>query len=289
MKLKRRKWSKTFARTAPLSLVGGPAGSIVLIFLALFAFVVSSMSPQSVSGLRTGVADIFYPVLSVVSKPVQDAAVFVRNISGLAELQAENLRLEKENMRLREWYQAAMVMEAENKSLRELLNVKLDPQNSYITARIVADPGHTFVKSLLVSAGARDGVRKGQAVVAGDGLVGRVIESGDKVARVLLVTDINSRVPVLVENSRQHAVLAGENDQSPVLVHLPPDSEIAEGARIITSGHGGIFPQGLPVGRVVFDDKDTPQVELFADFDRMIHVRVVNRPEDPNLREGSLD
>ena len=247
------------------------------------------MNPQSMTGLRTGVADIFAPVLSIVSKPVQEAAVFVRNISGLAELQAENMRLEKENMRLREWYQTAMVMEAENKSLRELLNVKLDPQNTYITARILADPGHSFVKSLLVSAGAQDGVRKGQAVVSGDGVVGRVLEAGNSTARVLLVTDINSRVPVLVENSRQHAILAGQNDPRPVLEHLPPDTEIEEGARIITSGYGGIFPQGLPVGRVVYDAGNKPQVELFADFDRMIHVRVVNRPEDPNLHEGSLN
>ena len=289
MKLKRRKWSKTFVRTAPMSLVAGASGPIVLIFLAFVTFVISAVNPQGVAGLRMTAADIFSPVLQVVSVPVQDAASFVRNVSGLAELQAENMRLEKENTKLREWYQAAMIMEAENKSLRELLNVKLDPQNSYITARILADPGHTFVKSLLVSAGGNDGVRKGQAVVSGDGVVGRVVEAGNKVARVLLITDINSRVPVLVENSRQHAVLAGQNDGKPMLVHLPVDSELAEGARIITSGYGGVFPQGLPVGRVVFDENKTPQVELFADFDRMVHVRVINRPEDPNLHEGRLD
>ena len=287
MKLKRRKWSKSFARTAPLSLVGGPAGSLALIFIALLAFVISSVNPPSVSGIRTTITDSFAPVLKVVSQPLQDAAVFVRNISGLAELQAENLRLEKENIRLREWYQTALVTEAENKSLRELLNVRIDPQNRYITARILSDSGHTFVKSLLVEANAADGVKKGQAVVSGDGVVGRVVEAGTKVSRVLLLTDLNSRVPVLIENTRQHAILAGQNEQRPVLVHLPPDSQVVDGARIITSGQGGIFPQGLPVGRVVLDDKSIPHVELFADFDRMIHVRIVDRPEDPNLRPGT--
>ena len=289
MKLKRRKWSKTFARTAPLSLVGGAFGPIALVFLAFITLIISSLNPQGVTGLRMTAADMVAPLLGMISMPVQDAAAFVRNVSGIAELQVENLRLEKENAKLREWYQAAMVMEAENKSLRELLNVKLDPQNNYITARILADPGHTFAKSLLVSAGSNDGVRKGLAVVSGDGVVGRVVETGNEVARVLLVTDMNSRVPVLVENSRQHAVLAGQNDSKPTLVHLPVDSKVEEGARIITSGYGGVFPQGLPVGRVVFDANKTPQVELFADFDRMVHVRVINRPEDPNLREGRLE
>lgn len=286
MKLKRRKWSRTFARAAPLSLAGGP---IALVFIALVMVFISSANPQGVSGPRALITDIFAPVLEIVSKPVQDAAVFVRNVSGLAELQAENMRLETENARLREWYQAAMVLEAENKSLRELLNVKLDPQNTYITARVLADSGQTFVKSVLVSAGEKDGVRKGQAVVSGDGVVGRVVEAGNGASRVLLITDINSRVPVLVENSRLHAILAGQNDQKPALAHLPPNSTVEAGARIITSGHGGIFPQGLPVGRVVLDDNGVPQVELFADFDRMVHVRIVNRPEDPYLRAGGSD
>jgi rod shape-determining protein MreC len=268
-----------------LSWIGNNAGAASLVFIALLAFAFSSINPQGVDRLRSGTADAFAPVLQTVSRPIQEAAAFVRNVSGLAEMQAENMRLEKENMRLREWYQAALVLEAENNSLRDLLNLKLEPQNNYITAQILSDSGNTFVKSLLVSAGIPDGVKKGQAVISGDGVVGRVIESGDKVARVLLLTDINSRVPVMVENTRQHAVLAGDNEQVPMLVHLPPDSQVAQGARIITSGHGGIFPYGLPVGRVVYSADKKPQVELFADFDRMVYVRIVDRPEDPNLRQ----
>src|SRR5262245_30718707 len=175
-------------------------------------------------GLRAGAADTFAPVLSAIGQPVQEAAIFVRNVSGLTQLQAENLRLQQENQRLREWYQTALVLEAENKSLRDLMNIRLDPQNSYITARVLADSGNTFVKSLLVSAGSNEGVKKGQAVISGDGVIGRIVEVGKNTARVLLLTDMNSRVPVLVENSRQHAILAGENEQAPILAHLPPDS-----------------------------------------------------------------
>ncbi|GJL86111.1 MAG: cell shape-determining protein MreC [Micavibrio sp.] len=246
----------------------------------------SAFQPAALSGVRSGTADLFAPVLAMVSKPVQQGADFVRDVTGLAELQAENAHLQQENVRLREWYQAALLLEAENKSLRDLLNVKIEPQHSYITGRIIADSGNTYVKSLLVDTGRQNGVQKGQAVISGDGLIGRVVEAGNKASRVLLVTDINSRVPILVEHSSQHAILAGTNGVLPVLQHMQQDSDIQDGARIVTSGHGGLFPQGLPIGLVI-DEGGTKYVKLYADVNKMVHVRIINKSTDPNLRSGS--
>lgn len=267
----------------PLPWAGGSLGSFVFISIALVFMTVSILAPAGVSSVRTTISDMAAPVLSAVSKPAQEAAAFVRNISGLAQLQAENARLSAENEKLREWYQTALVLESENQSLRDLLNVKVQPQNKYVTARILADSGGAFVKSLLVASGENDGVKKGQAVISGEGLVGRITEAGNKTARILLVTDINSRVPVLVENSSQHAVLAGDNNAHPRLTHLPVGSAVEEGARIITSGHGGVFPPGLPVGKVVIDDVGKPFVELFAEFDRMVYVRVIDKAQASGL------
>lgn len=281
--------SKSFARAAPLPFIGGRLGGAVFVLTAIVFLILSALNPGGISGMRMAATDVMAPALSAVSKPLQDAALLVRNISGLAELQAENARLTQENMRLREWYQTALMLEAQNKSLAELLNVKPEPQSRYITARIIADSGNAFVKSLLVLAGREDGVKKGQAVVSGDGVIGRVIEVGNKTARILLITDINSRVPILVEDSRQHAVLAGNNNDQMTLIHLPPDSEVSQGARIVTSGHGGVFPPGMPLGRVVVDEDGSRKVEPFADFHKMVYVRIVDRPEDPNLVRGSLE
>ena len=220
--------------------------------------------------------------------PLQKSAVFVRDITGLAAIQAENARLVEENIKLKEWYQTALLLEAENKSLRELMNLKVDPQNTYITARILSDSNTNFVKSLLVSAGSDAGVEKGQAVIAGGGLIGRVVEVGVKTSRVLLLTDMNSRVPVIIEGSRQHAIFAGKNKRNGVLVHMPPDSEVKTGARIVTSGLGGIFPTGLPVG-VIQSIDSAINVQPFADFNRLMHVRIISKQVDPNLRPGVLE
>jgi rod shape-determining protein MreC len=272
-----------------MPLAGGGFISFIFVIAAIGMLIFSAANPGGISVVRTSVADAVAPVLGTITKPIQSAALFVRDVSGLSELQAENARLEQENLKLREWYQTALLLEAENKSLRELMHVKIEPENRFITAQILADAGNTFVKSLLVAAGTDDGARKGQAVISGEGVIGRVIESGHNVSRVLLVTDINSRIPVLVEDSRQHAILAGQNDMNPALVHLPPESEIKSGARIITSGYGGIFPPGLPIGRVVIGQDGVYRVQLFADFDRLVHVRIVDRNEDPNLQSGELD
>ena len=281
------KGSKAFAGIAAIPVMSASGASGLLVIMAAVLLFLSTFQPQTLSGLRVGAADAFSPALNIISAPMQKAAIFVRDVTGLAEIQAENARLVQENIKLREWYQTALLFEAENKSLRELMNVKVEPGHTYITARILSDSSSSFAKSLLVSAGTEDGVRPGQAVIAGDGLIGRVIEAGTRSARVLLITDMNSRVPVLIEDSRQQAIFSGQNTHSGTLIHLPPESKVSEGARLITSGVGGVFPVGLPVG-LVSAVGEKIVVEPFADFNRLMHVRIVNRPDDPNLHQGSL-
>ncbi len=278
--MKRRSWSKSFVRAVPLPFLGGRLFSLVLLLLALLSFLISGIMPGSVQILRTNVTEAFVPVLMAVNKPIQDAVLFVRGVSGLATLQAENTKLIQENMRLREWYQAALILEDENKALRDLVKLKVAGKNSYISAQILADSAGGFVKSLMVSAGKADGARLSQAVISGDGVVGRVIEAGKHFSRVLLVTDISSRVPVRLEEGSYHAILAGKNEAQPSLDHLPPGAEVKVGSRVVTSGYGGLFPVGIPVGRIVRAKDGTYNVELFTDFDRMTHVRLVERSPD---------
>jgi len=258
-----------------------------LIFMAGVFIFWSSMQPQTFSNMRVGLSDAAAPVVDVVAAPVQKAAVFVRDVSGLAALQAENARLVQENEKLRAWYHTALTLEAENKSLRDLMNVQIEPRHTYITARILTDGQSNFAKSLLLAAGSENGVKKGQAVLSGDGLIGRVVEAGEKTSRVLLLNDINSRIPVIIDNSRQHAVFAGQNTDMGVLVHLPLESKVDNGVRVVTSGVGGVFPPGIPVGVVKTNGAEV-LVKPNADLNRLMHVRIINIPEDPNLREGAL-
>lgn len=254
--------------------------------LALFLFTLSAINPATLETARTRTADLFAPLLVAINQPFYQATEYVRAVSGIAELQAENLRLRQENARLRDWYQTALSLQSENAAMQQLLNIRLPPQLSFITAPVIADSGNAFAKSLLVMAGRRDGAEPGQAVLSGDGLIGRVIESGQKSSRILLLHDINSRIPVLIQGTNQRAILAGNNDELPVLLHLPPEVEIEPGARVITSGHGGLFPYGLPVGEVTRAGDGALAVEPYAVIERAHLVRLVQKAEDPFLRKG---
>ncbi|MFP4314543.1 MAG: rod shape-determining protein MreC, partial [Alphaproteobacteria bacterium] len=163
--MKRRIKAKSFSIVAPISFWDKPLASLIFVLFSIVLLFLSGLNPGVFNTLRNTTSNVFSPVISAVSYPVQEATQFVRSVSGLSSLQAKNAALEKENARLREWYQTALTLQKQNESLKDLLNVKLEPQYQYMTARIIADVGSAFVKSLLVKAGEHDGVQKGQAVI----------------------------------------------------------------------------------------------------------------------------
>jgi len=128
----------------------------------------------------------------------------------------------------------------------------------------------------MVHAGSENGVARGQAALTGEGLVGRVSEVGNRAARVILVTDLNSRVPVVVEGPQQRALLTGDNSERPSLRYLDAGAQIKIGDRVVTSGQGGVFPPGLPVGVVASLDGEAPRVETFVELSKVEYLRIVD-------------
>ena len=273
--------------SASLSVMNGRTGSVFFLLLSLLMLAVTFVKPDAVGGVRLGINDVITPAISIISKPFQIAAESLGGVTDKAALRAENTKLQAENERLRQWYQTALMLQAENQSLQKLLNFKINNDMKFVTARVVSDSGNAFVKTFLVNVGQTDGIRKNQAVLAGEGLIGRIIESGQNAARVLLMTDINSRIPVIVEGTNQKAILTGDNNDFPLLKHLPKDSGLIQGMRLVTSGDGGIFPYGLPIGKV-FTDNGTHKVKPFADINRVTFVRILDMPASPNLIKGDI-
>jgi rod shape-determining protein MreC len=261
---------------APLRSLAQRFSFLLLVLASLALMMVGKIDPVLVDNARTRVTDAFAPILDALSRPAATAARFVESLAELENLYEENQRLRQENARLTQWRQAALRLEGENSSLRSLLRYNPEPAVSYVTARVVTAPGGSFVRTVVVTAGRRDGVRKGQAAVGGTGMVGRVIEVGEWSARVLLITDINARIPVTLENSRLRAVLAGDNTDQPRLLYLPPEAPVMLGERVVTSGHGGVFPPGIPIGTVASVSERGVKVQALADLMRLEHLRLVD-------------
>ena len=230
----------------------------------------------AVDNTRSAVADTIAPILEVAAAPVDTFNNIVEEAGQLVAVAAENTALREQNERLQHWQTVAHRLEAENQALRSLLNLTAEPIRHYVTARVVADQGGAFVRSVLVNAGGRDGVQRGQAAVTGQGLAGRVAEVGKRTARVLLVTDMNSRIPILVGESQDRAMLVGDNTAQPHLLYLEPRVELKPGDRVMTSGHGGVFPPGLPVGQVTSVGEDGIRVQPFVDWGHVQYLRLVD-------------
>ncbi len=251
--------------------------ALALMLCTAFGLMLMSRSDTAaVERLRMTVADAVAPILGLMAEPVSTVTRMAESIGGLAGTYAQNQELRQENERLLQWLDAAKALQQENTSLRQLLNLPAPPAAHYVTTRIIGDNGGAFVRTVLVSSGAREGVRKNQAAVTGEGLAGRVIEVGERAARVLLLTDINSRIPVALEKSRVRAVLAGDNGPMPQLAHLPPDALPEIGERVVTSGFGGLFPPGIPVGTVAHVGPDEVRVMPLVAWNRIEFLRLVN-------------
>jgi len=141
---------------------------------------------------------------------------------------------------------------------------------------VIGDQGGVFTRALLVNAGANDGLARGQAALSNEGLVGRVAEVGGRSARILLVTDINSRIPVVVGPRRDRAVLAGDNSLQASLVYLAADSAVRVGDPVTTSGYGGVLPAGLPVGVVSEVTEKAVRVRPLAEWAHLEFLRIVD-------------
>ncbi len=242
---------------------------------------------------RSAVTDAVTPLLDAASRPADAINDMIESLSELADLRGENALLRRENERLRSWQAVAQKLEAESTALRRLTRAVPESSLRFVTARVVGDPGGAFARSVLVNAGVRDGVAKGQAAITSDGLVGRVAEAGMQSARVLLITDINSRIPVLVGTGRDRAILAGDNSAQPKLLYLAPDVDVAPGDKIITSGHGGAFPPGLPVGVVSQVGEGALRALPFADWGHLEYLRLADYELSgvlmpPGARDGTL-
>lgn len=271
---------------SPLGLVVNRFAFAFLIALAITLIVAGRSGIAPVERARTAILDVLAPVLDVLSRPVAAVNVIAAEIERFSRVYAENERLREENARLRHWQHVARLLEQDNAQYRRLLNVRSRSELSYITARVVGESGGPFVRTLLLAAGARDGVEQHQAVVSESGLVGRITETGRNAARILLVTDLNSRIPVLLEAGRHRAILAGDNTDRPRLVFMEAEAPIAVGDRIVTSGHGGLLPPGLAVGVVSSVADGVVRVRPFVELERLEIVNVL-RYSPPALDPGA--
>jgi len=272
----RRRGSSEVGIAAPIKVLIQRFAFLFFVFAAFGIMLLSKAETVVFDKISTVVVDIFSPLLGALSEPAATVSIAVNRVHELANLREENLLLKRENERLLVWKEAATRLAATNQSLQTLLNFKPEPDLRSITTRVIANSGGAFVRSVVVNAGESEGVRKGQAAVSGAGLAGRVALAGYQSARVLLITDINSRVPVLIGERRDRAILAGDNSVMPRLTFLPVNATVKLGDGVVTSGHGGVFPPGLQVGKIAEGPEGDIRVRPAVALERLEFIRLID-------------
>jgi len=236
--------------------------------------------------IRASITDAASPLVAWTGAPIRGVTELVEDVSDFRRVHEQNRELRREVERLAAWREVARQLEQENASLRALNHVRLVAKPSFVTAEIIADSGGPYAQTSVVNVGTRNGVRDGDAAIDGSGLVGRLVGVGERSGRVLHITDFNSRVPVIVRPSGRTAIVVGDNTDTPALSFLSSLEGVSPGDYVVTSGDGGVFPAGLPVGRIVAMGERGGKVRPAAGFDRLEFVRILRYRPPPGPEDA---
>ncbi|HQU69160.1 MAG TPA: rod shape-determining protein MreC [Albidovulum sp.] len=241
----------------------------------LAVFLVWRIDSPRVERFRSAFIDRVVPSFDWALVPVTKLADMVSGFESYASLYDQNQELRRELQRMKAWKEAAVQLEQQNAKLLAQNQVRLDPKLTSVSGVVLADSGSPFRQSVLLNVGSRDGIVDGWATTDGLGIVGRISGVGERTARVILLTDASSRIPVTIQPSGQKAMLVGDNTASPPIEYLETPEFVRPGDRVVSSGDGGVFPAGLLVGEVKADSEKRLRVRLSADYERLNFLRVL--------------
>ena len=261
---------------------------IFLLFVSAFLMILlSRVDSLVVDAANSFVMNVTGPVIQVVELPSRFIHRVYTYFYDISHIYADNHALQVENKQMLMLQNKVRTLEVENQLLERLLNYVPPAEATFMSAKIIAESGDSFTHTLLVYIG-DENVKKGQIVLGDESVIGRIDKVSGRYAKVILVTDINSKIPVVIERTRVRGILSGNNTAFPQMMFTRSTSDIQEGDVVVTSGVGGMFPSGLPIGFVNSVKNGIVDVETMADISRVEYVRIVDyglSAESENLSE----
>ena len=244
---------------------------IALIFFSLILISLSKINFAPINYIKSGLNEIVYRVSFVVSLPEQNLNNSIikikKHFSLYNNYEELNLKVkELEGLKLNSEF-----LISENKKLRELIDEYIINSNELV-AKVLLDKNSPFLKSLIVNKGSKENVKIGMAVLDGPYLVGKIVEVNYATSRVLLISDLNSKIPVVLQPDEVQSIMSGTGKKHGELQYLKSNINFEGNKIVYTSGAGGIYKSGIPIGKLVNDNK----IDFFSDLSQLTFVKILS-------------
>jgi len=271
--------------------LGWSAGGALVVAIALAVFLLLSDRSEADEPGHSSARDTFEagaaPISGIFAAPVRWLGQASDYVDDYFFAVSENRRLREELADLRAERDAVVALRNLNQQYEALLGLRVEPDVPLVTARSVSEARGPFRRARLIDVGRSRGVEVGNPVINEHGLVGRIAGTSGSVSRVLLVTDVTSQVPILIDRTDARAIMRGDGSGNPRLEFARGSDAIQAGDRILSSGDGGLMPRGLPIGVAARGIDGTWRVKLFSDRGAIDFVRVMLFDSFAQLAQGA--
>ena len=251
---------------------------LTLIFLSFIIIILGSFNFKAIQYIKIGIKEVVYRSSFIASTPenyFKDLKIKIEEHFNFYDQYKKN-EIELKNLKEKKLSNDFLILE--NNKLRELINETVQSEDIY--AKVLVDKDSPYLKSIILNKGSKDNVKIGMAIVDKSYLVGKIIEVNYTNSRALLLSDLNSKIPVLLEPIDIHAVLSGSGKNHGVIEYTKDEyKQKIDGKKIIvyTSGYGGLFKSGLPVGKINTNNINKEnKVNFFSDFRQLDYVKIVS-------------
>ena len=252
----------------------------VLLFSSIFLIVLGKFNFTAINYLKITINEVVYRTSFVASIPEKYITYSYRAIEEHIKLYKDYNFQKKELEKLKSEKYEVKFLEAENKRLKKVLN-DINYSSELVIAKVIIDKQSPFLRSIIINKGSKNNIKKGMSVLSDSYLIGKVVEVNYMTSRVLLLSDLNSRIPVTIEPGSVQSILHGDGKNSGNIQYTKDNLPIADGSIIYTSGTGGLLKSGIPIGKIEQNENQN-SVNFFIDFSQLRYVKVSSYAEEKN-------
>ena len=253
-----------------------------LIFFSIIFLILGNLNFKVINYIKIGINEVVYRSSFIVSGPenfIKDNYLVVQNHLNIYNLNEKN-KSELKKLRSKDLLNEFIILE--NKRLKKVVDDYLIKTDTII-AKVLSDIGSPFLRSIIINRGSKHKINLGMAVLDGEYLVGKIVEVNYLSSRVLLLSDLNSKIPVIIEPNEVFSILSGTGEENGIIQYSKKYGDIKTNSIVYSSGVGNLFKAGIPIGKISNNElSDEKKVEFFSDFTQLRFVNVFSFTKNEN-------